>query len=596
MNAFSGLMQAVSGLVSGFGDKTGNIGKGFHGLPVSDDTILFADDNTRSFLAWVQNFMDNAATADADGQSGLNFQPSDLDSDLHALNQLQALLADARDQFSADRQAPHPLHGESLDNGQVPLPQGIINAIIAHHERTYPAGQHSPEALTDVPEKMAAEGNMLSDGQIQAFGKDPLLQAAASGIPNPSNQADERQIKENTPAGGHTQAAGKGPLFQTAASGIANSSGHADERQMKENTPAGWHTQAAGKGPLSQTAASGVPTQAVQADEGATKESPPDWVVKEKPPEEGLEKREARSLSKPQAPASDGGQTHANRLIQERLPTGLGIAGKAADPATSHLQPIAGQTKDPDSKVTGLAGQPSASSEDDTANFQGKDKHDPAPRVELATVKEEEWQKGQSSDAVKHTGSGQTQAHPFQDTAKVLAGDPATNMAVKPTTGQAAALTRTEDSAVKTFQSTVMDQIVDKAAMRSIHGRSEIQIRLKPEFLGNVQMNIAADKEQLVVRIMTDRPVVKEIIETHLHHLKTELQNQGLAIDKFEVMVNPDANQQHSREQFAQMFKHHSSQNGRQQAQEQDPETLNRDGGNHPDDVPHNRDGINYFA
>ena len=559
MNPFVGFMHAVTGSVPGFGDKTANIGKNVHGLPDNDDAMLLSDDNTRSFLAWVQNFMDNAATIDADGQSGFNLQTSDLDSDLPDLDQLQALLADARDQFSADRQAPLPLHGESLDNGQVPLPQGIINAIIAHHERTYPAGQHSPEALTDVPEKMAAEGNMLSDGQIQAFGKDPLFQAAASGIPNPSNQADERQIKENTPAVGQA-------------------------------------TQAAGKGPLSQTAASGVPTQAVQADEGATKESSPDWVVKEKPPEEGLEKREARSLAKPQAPASDGGQTHANRLIQERLPTGLGIAGKAADPATSHIQPIAGQTKDPDSKVTGLAGQPSASSEDDTANFQGKDKHDPAPRVELATVKEEELQKGQSSDAVKHTGSGQTQAHPFQDTAKVLAGDPATNMAVKPTTGQAAALTRTEDSAVKTFQSTVMDQIVDKAAMRSIHGRSEIQIRLKPEFLGNVQMNIAADKEQLVVRIMTDRPVVKEIIETHLHHLKTELQNQGLAIDKFEVMVNPDANQQHSREQFAQMFKHHSSQNGRQQAQEKDPETLNRDGGNHPDDVPHNRDGINYFA
>ncbi len=553
MNAFSGLMQAISGLVSGVGDNTGNIGKGVHGLPVSDDPILFADDNTRSFLAWVQNFMDNA-----DGQSGLNFQPSDLDSDLPALDQLQALLADARDQSPAGRQAPHPLHGDSLDNGQVPLPQGIINAIFAHHERTYPAGQHSPEALTDVPEKMAAEGNMLSDGQIQTVGKDPLFQAAASGIPNPSNQADERQMKENTPAGGHTQAAGKGPL--------------------------------------SQTVASGVPTQAVQADEGHPKESPPDGVVKEKQLEEGLEKREARFQPKPQAPAGDGGQTHANRLIQERLPTGLGIAGKGADPATPHLQPTAGQIKDPDSKVTGLAGQPSASSEDDTANFQGKDKHDPAPRVELATVKEEEWQKGQSSDAVTRTGSGQTQAHPFQDTAKVLAVEQATNMAVKPTTGQAAVLTRTEDSAVKTFQSTVMDQIVDKAAMRSIHGRSEIQIRLKPEFLGNVQMNIAADKEQLVVRIMTDRPVVKEIIETHLHHLKTELHNQGLAIDKFEVMVNPDANQQHSREQFAQMFKHHSSQNGRQQAQEQDPETLNRDGGNNPDDDRHNRDGINYFA
>jgi flagellar hook-length control protein FliK len=169
-------------------------------------------------------------------------------------------------------------------------------------------------------------------------------------------------------------------------------------------------------------------------------------------------------------------------------------------------------------------------------------------------------------------------------------------MAVKPAAGLATTLTRTEDAAVKTFQATVMDQIVDKAAMRSIHGRSEVQIRLKPEFLGNVQMNITADKEQLVVRIITDRPVVKEIIETHLHHLKTVLQNQGLTIEKFEVMVNPDGNQQHSREQFAGMFKHHLSQNGRRQQHEQDPETLNRDGGNSPDDGRPNRDGVNYFA
>ena len=286
-----------------------------------------------------------------------------------------------------------------------------------------------------------------------------------------------------------------------------------------------------------------------------------------------------------------------NRLIQERLPSGPGVAGKASDPATPRLQAIAGQTKDPESMLTDLAGQGSTHAEDDTANFRGKDPHHPAQRVDLADVKEEEWQKGQSSETVKSTAAEQTKPHPsFQDTAKGMAGDPPTNMAVKPATGQAATLTRTEDAAAKTFQTTVMDQIVDKAAIRSIHGRSEIQIRLKPEFLGNVQMNIAADKEQLVVRIMTDRPVVKEIIETHLHHLKTELQNQGLAIDKFEVMVNPDANQQHSREQFAQMFKHHSSQNGRQQPHEQDPETLNRDGGNQSDDDRPNREGVNYFA
>ncbi|MCB2147959.1 MAG: flagellar hook-length control protein FliK [Deltaproteobacteria bacterium] len=241
--------------------------------------------------------------------------------------------------------------------------------------------------------------------------------------------------------------------------------------------------------------------------------------------------------------------------------------------------------------------QKAASSSDDAADFQGKDKHNPTPRVELADITEEELQQGQSSDSVKSTVSDQNKAHlSFQDTAKALSGDQSTNMALKSTTGQAAASARPEAPASKPFQTAVMDQIVDKAALRSIHGRSEIQIRLKPEFLGNVQMNIAADKEQLVVRIMTDRPMVKEIIETHLHHLKSELQSQGLTIDKFEVMVNPDANQQHSREQFAQMFKHHSSQNGRRQPNGRNPEALNRGSVNDSDDDQSHRDGVNYFA
>ncbi len=370
-------------------------------------------------------------------------------------------------------------------------------------------------------------------------------------------------------------------------------------RQIKENTPAvGQTTNAAGEGPQLQAAAPGVPAQVGNADDSQIKAPSPEPVMKENRPEEGVEKADVRFLFKPVVPAGDEGHAQTNRLMQERLPAGAGITGKANDPAAPQRQPLAGQAKDPESSmVTGLTGQGSAHAEDDAADFRGKDPHQPAQRVEPAHDNEEEWRKGQSSDAVKGTVAEQTKSHPsFQDTAKAMAGDQATNMTGKPAAGQATVLTRTEDAAVKSFQTSVMDQIVDKAAMRSIHGRSEIQIRLKPEFLGNVQMNIAADKEQLVVRIITDRPVVKEIIETHLHQLKTELQNQGLTIDKFEVMVNPDGNQPHSREPFAGMFKHHFSQNGRRQQDEQDPETPNRDGGNNPDDVRPNRDGVNYFA
>jgi len=589
MNLFSGFMQAVTGLVPGCGDNNVNIGKGIQGLPVNGDTILSANENTGSFLAWVQGFMQNAAGVNPDGDSGLNFQPSDLDPDLPALDQLQALLADAKEPFSEDQLVAHALNGHMLDVGHVQLPQGTINAILAHHERRHVAGIPAHEVLPDIPEMMVAKENTPAAGQAQNTESVPHFQAAASEVPAPSGQADERQIKENLPVVGQTnQVAGKGPQIQAATSGLPTQAGQADDRQVKENMPA--------SGQHKPTAPS-LPTQAGQVLDNQNKESLPELLMKENQPEERVEKRDARALSKPAVSAGDDRQMRTNRLIQGRLPSGPGVAGKASDPTTSRLQAIAGQTKDPESMVTGLAGQGSTHPEDDTANFRGKDPHHPAQRVDLSDVKEEEWQKNQSSETVKSTATEQTKPHPsFQDTAKGMAGDPPTNMAVKPATGQAATLTRTEDAAAKTFQTTVMDQIVDKAAIRSIHGRSEIQIRLKPEFLGNVQMNIAADKEQLVVRIMTDRPVVKEIIETHLHHLKTELQNQGLAIDKFEVMVNPDANQQHSREQFAQMFKHHFSQNGRRQHHEQDPETLNRDGGNQSDDDRPNREGVNYFA
>ena len=241
--------------------------------------------------------------------------------------------------------------------------------------------------------------------------------------------------------------------------------------------------------------------------------------------------------------------------------------------------------------------QKTATSEDNTANSQDNAKNGQRQRIDLANVNGNELTKDQSPDSVKNSLPELTKAAPsFQDTAKAMAADPSTTMAVKQTANPSVELTRTEASAVKTFQTTVMDQLVDKAAIRSIHGRSEIQIRLKPEFLGNVQVNIATDKDQLVVRIVTDQPLVKEIIETHLHHLKAELKNQGLTIDKFDVTVNPDADQQHSRESFAQMYKNHSSPNGRRQPQEQNPKTHHRGDGNESDDDTRNREGVNYFA
>ena len=69
-----------------------------------------------------------------------------------------------------------------------------------------------------------------------------------------------------------------------------------------------------------------------------------------------------------------------------------------------------------------------------------------------------------------------------------------------------------------------------------------------------------------------------------------------MTIDKFDVLLNPDADHQHSREQFGQMFKNHAFPNGRRQAPEKDPETMNREGRQETDEAQNDDDGVNYFA
>lgn len=267
---------------------------------------------------------------------------------------------------------------------------------------------------------------------------------------------------------------------------------------------------------------------------------------------------------------------------------------------TAHRHPSGEAPRPPDAIAAVAPDGESMTWEEEAADAKGNpDSHLSQSRHRPATA---DIQAGHldispPSDAAKiGLNPGVTANGAVQDHAAVWGPEPSIHASDRQPIGQATGLIRPDESSARAFQSTVMDQIVDKAAMRSIHGRSEIQIHLKPDFLGNVQMNIAADKEQLVVRIITDQPMVKEIIETHLHQLKAELQNQGLTIDKFDVTVNPEANQQHGREPFAQAFKQQSLPNARRPASPQHPDASDHDGNRPGDRHSYDRDRVNYFA
>ena len=71
---------------------------------------------------------------------------------------------------------------------------------------------------------------------------------------------------------------------------------------------------------------------------------------------------------------------------------------------------------------------------------------------------------------------------------------------------------------------------------------------------------------------MTELPAVKEMIEGQLGHLKSELNNQGLSLDKFDVslLTSDDARQFDDHQRQAQEF------NGRKQRRRQMPPGADR--------------------
>lgn len=73
------------------------------------------------------------------------------------------------------------------------------------------------------------------------------------------------------------------------------------------------------------------------------------------------------------------------------------------------------------------------------------------------------------------------------------------------------------------------------------NGRQEFRVELKPELLGHVRVQVSTENHQVTIKILTELPIAKEMIENNLHQLKAELQSQGLDIENFEVSLSQDS-------------------------------------------------------
>jgi flagellar hook-length control protein FliK len=110
----------------------------------------------------------------------------------------------------------------------------------------------------------------------------------------------------------------------------------------------------------------------------------------------------------------------------------------------------------------------------------------------------------------------------------------------------------------------ILDQVLDQMPINRLGDKSRVVIRLHPEELGEVKLDLVMEKDQLKAHLVTQTQQVQEILEKHLPRLQEALHNQGVKLDNIQVSVDSRGNQgrefhdrNHSSAPFARSFSPH---------------------------------------
>lgn len=87
-------------------------------------------------------------------------------------------------------------------------------------------------------------------------------------------------------------------------------------------------------------------------------------------------------------------------------------------------------------------------------------------------------------------------------------------------------------------------QIMDHAKLMLSGNQSELEMNLKPEHLGKLQLKVFVENQVVTARFTAESQQVKQIIETNLNELRDQLRESGLQVDHLSVSVGGGSNEQ----------------------------------------------------
>ena len=261
--------------------------------------------------------------------------------------------------------------------------------------------------------------------------------------------------------------------------------------------------------------------------------------------------------------------TAAGKAVQGKVPvdaarlapasaTEKGAAQTAAGP---QADPASGEPEGPAAKRTGDMAQrqpegPSkgaalADSQSDSGSARNKGGRSETPEAAVRQTRggERSVETGQrfgemmrenAPAAVKDDAGSLSARHAGPDGAP-----PFTTPAMAPKTAAAAnaGLTASQQampSAAASFGQDNFHQLVERALFTVRGGQSEARIALKPDQLGHVRLQIITENQAVSIRIVTESPVARDLIDANAHQLRSELQQQGLNVQTIEVAVSDD--------------------------------------------------------
>jgi flagellar hook-length control protein FliK len=112
--------------------------------------------------------------------------------------------------------------------------------------------------------------------------------------------------------------------------------------------------------------------------------------------------------------------------------------------------------------------------------------------------------------------------------------------------------------------------ILSKSQFSKIGGTQKLFIKLNPENLGSIRIELIQKDSTIVARIMTTTGAAKDVLESQLQGLKHAFSTQNIPVDRIEItqqLTNPQDR-----------FFHRDQQHGQQQSEEQTQKDQSNDG------------------